>query len=158
MSTTETPPEQRVDLRGALQRLENACSERARLLSADAYNMAILTDGMKEALYELDEARRQARAALAQAPAAKPTCNCTAYCGQYIQHGHCHAYPAAVTVQPLAQPLVAEPRTVNRLSADELLSVWRKHYPQSVPGQLTANVLLDVQAKLAAAWGVQLAR
>jgi len=57
-------------LRAALQRLEVACSEQARLLSPDAYNQALLADGMQEALYELDKARRDARVLLLASPTA----------------------------------------------------------------------------------------
>jgi hypothetical protein len=49
----------------ALKRLEDACQARAGLLTPEAYNAAITADGMKEALEELDDARREARAVLA---------------------------------------------------------------------------------------------
>lgn len=57
-----------VALRAALQRLEAACDRRSRLLTADAYNAASGLPGMTDALLELDEARKEARALLA-APA-----------------------------------------------------------------------------------------
>ncbi|WP_181162396.1 hypothetical protein [Burkholderia contaminans] len=55
-------------LRAALDRLENACDKRAELLTRDAYLAAEAIPGMRDALYELDEARRQACDALSRAP------------------------------------------------------------------------------------------
>lgn len=56
------------DLRAALQRLERACDHRAELTPADLYCALEVVPGMREALCELDAARRQARDALASTP------------------------------------------------------------------------------------------
>ena len=54
----------------ALSRLEAACDIRAKLTTPEAYKAIAACKGMMPALEELDEARRQARAALAATPAA----------------------------------------------------------------------------------------
>lgn len=51
-----------------LQRLEKACDRRAALMTSDAYRACSLIPGMDDALLELDEARKQARAALSAEP------------------------------------------------------------------------------------------
>ena len=56
-------------LHAALLRLETACDKRAGLIPYDAYSALMLLPGMSDAHLELDEARKQARAALAAAPA-----------------------------------------------------------------------------------------
>lgn len=53
----------------ALQRLEAACDQRAALLTPEAYLAAEKAPGMREALYELDMARREACEVLARAAA-----------------------------------------------------------------------------------------
>lgn len=53
----------------ALQRLEAACDQRAALLTPEAYLAAEKAPGMREALYELDMARREAYEVLARAAA-----------------------------------------------------------------------------------------
>lgn len=40
-------------------------------------------------------------------PKGTAKCNCTAYCGQYLMHGSCPAYPAAVTVVPAPATLTS---------------------------------------------------
>lgn len=52
-------------LRDAMQHLENACDKRAGLLTPAAYCAADEIAGMREVNYELDDARRMARLALA---------------------------------------------------------------------------------------------
>ncbi|MCG5072224.1 hypothetical protein [Paraburkholderia tagetis] len=52
----------------ALQRLENACQSRAALLTSEAYLAAETIPGMREALYELDDARKEANQVLRAAP------------------------------------------------------------------------------------------
>lgn len=49
----------------ALQRLESACDQRAALLTPEAYLAAEKIPGMREALYELDAARKEACEVLA---------------------------------------------------------------------------------------------
>ncbi len=61
---------------------------------------------------EADEAERLAREkwngrAAHPQPKGTAKCNCTAYCGQYLMHGSCPAYPAAVTVVPAPAPLTS---------------------------------------------------
>ena len=53
----------------SLQRLEAACDQRAALLTPEAYFAAEKAPGMREALYELDMARREACEVLARAAA-----------------------------------------------------------------------------------------
>ncbi len=60
-------------LRSALQLLERACDERARLTSRRAYLSLSLDPGMDEALCRLDAARRFARAALRATAAPGPS-------------------------------------------------------------------------------------
>ncbi|EKS9800288.1 MULTISPECIES: hypothetical protein [Burkholderia] len=67
-------------LRAALDRLENACDKRAELLTRDAYLAAEAIPGMRDALYELDEARRQACDALSRAPRTEVAGACK-HCG-----------------------------------------------------------------------------
>ena len=55
------------ELRKALEQLERACDKRAALTSPDVYNAIADLPGMSIALLELDVARGQARAALANA-------------------------------------------------------------------------------------------
>jgi hypothetical protein len=55
----------RKELHDALVALENACDERNKCLSTQAYLMAEECPGMRDALYTLDDARSNARRAIA---------------------------------------------------------------------------------------------
>ncbi|HIE3859058.1 TPA: Lar family restriction alleviation protein [Pseudomonas aeruginosa] len=57
-------PEQS-DLIEALRRLESANDQRSALMTSEAYRMCSLIPGMRDALLELDDARKQARDLLA---------------------------------------------------------------------------------------------
>ena len=57
-------------LRAALQRLEDTCQLRAERTTPEAIKVVAACIGMMDALEEMDEARKQARAALAAAPQA----------------------------------------------------------------------------------------
>ncbi|HGN3112383.1 TPA: hypothetical protein ACKRQV_000079 [Pseudomonas aeruginosa] len=59
-----------MEWRSALERLEQACEVRAALTSSDAYNAAVLTPGLSDALLEIDNARKAARELLAAPPVA----------------------------------------------------------------------------------------
>ena len=59
----------RDELLVALKRLEDACDKRASCLSGEAYLVAERCKGMREALYEMDNARSEARETIAKAKA-----------------------------------------------------------------------------------------
>lgn len=57
----------RDELLAALKKLEDACDKRASRLTVEAYLVAERCEGMREALYDLDDARRSAREAINKA-------------------------------------------------------------------------------------------
>lgn len=55
-------------------------------------------------------------------------CHCTAYCGQFLLHGHCQAHPAKVTVVSLAPATVrGAPAELSDEQINKLISQHEVH-------------------------------